>query len=821
MRGSRGTRRRTGAILLSMGATLAGPGAWAQEPAANPRPTFNLYGVTGLIDTPSAETQTDGQLSLTSSYFGGFMRNTLHFQVLPRIEGTFRYSIIEEFASDRSTLYDRSFDLKFRFSDETRAFPSIAVGLQDMFGTGVYSSEYIVGTKHITPDLKVSGGIGWGRFSEMNGFNNPLGWFATGARDRDRLTGDATGQVRFGQFFRGEEAALFGGVEWRTPVEGLSLKAEYSSDRYSRERKFGDFKQEVPFNFGVEYRPYSWIELGVYAMYGTDFGLRATLTGNPDQPLSPPDLDSGPMPVVPRARLESPASERFGPVREMIDEAPAPPPPASVTAVSLDDSPTGPRWATARTSGYDCPADAARAIDAEYGLVDGVTFLSPGGAAICSVVLRPDGRRYLAEARRGDPGAAPRRDVSWHDDPARREAALDRLIAAFGEEGLELLAVGLEPERVHVEIRNIRYLHAAQAVGRAARSLAASMPASVETFDVTLVEAGLPTVTVRMRRSLLEDQAEQPDAARRSWLTAELRDAAPTQDSDAAEMPDLFPRFRWELNPSTPISMFDPDQPIRADLKAEAIGAVELSRGLSVNARVSKRVIGDLDQITRESDSTLPRVRSDVARYLRDGDPAMERLTADFLFKPLPDLFGRLSAGYFESMYGGLSAELLWKPVDQRWGLGAEINYVKQRDFDQLLGFRDYEIATGHASLYWQTGVFGLEAQVDAGRYLAGDWGGTFTLTRRFANGWEVGAFFTLTDVPFDEFGEGSFDKGIRLTIPFNWALPDENRSKFSTVIRPLSRDGGARLNVDNRLWPIVRDADRKTLRETWETFWK
>ena len=78
------------------------------------------------------------------------------------------------------------------------------------------------------------------------------------------------------------------------------------------------------------------------------------------------------------------------------------------------------------------------------------------------------------------------------------------------------------------------------------------------------------------------------------------------------------------------------------------------------------------------------------------------------------------------------------------------------------------------------------------------------TLKRRFANGWEIGGFFTLTDVPFDEFGEGSFDKGLFLNIPFNWFLPYESRFKYSTVIRPLTRDGGQRLEISNRLYPIA-----------------
>jgi hypothetical protein len=163
----------------------------------------------------------------------------------------------------------------------------------------------------------------------------------------------------------------------------------------------------------------------------------------------------------------------------------------------------------------------------------------------------------------------------------------------------------------------------------------------------------------------------------------------------------------------------------------------------------------------------------------------------------------------------------LWQPANQVWGLGAEINWVQQRDFDQLFSFRDYDVVTGHASLYWDTGWHGVSAQIDAGRYLAGDWGGTFKLKRRFSNGWEMGAFATFTEVPFSEFGEGSFDKGIVLTIPFDWALPFESRSQYSTVIRPLTRDGGQQLSIANRLYPTVEYLGREELRNGWQDFWK
>jgi len=171
-------------------------------------------------------------------------------------------------------------------------------------------------------------------------------------------------------------------------------------------------------------------------------------------------------------------------------------------------------------------------------------------------------------------------------------------------------------------------------------------------------------------------------------------------------------------------------------------------------------------------------------------------------------------------MFGGVSAEALWKPVASRLALGVEVNYVKQRAFDDVLGFQDYAVATGHASAYYEF-QNGYTGQLDVGRYLAGDVGATVTLEREFANGWRVGGFFTLTDVSADDFGEGSFDKGIKLTVPASWLLGKPDKRVRATTLRPLSRDGGARLNVPDRLYEQVRSGHRQDLVGNWSGVWE
>ena len=142
------------------------------------------------------------------------------------------------------------------------------------------------------------------------------------------------------------------------------------------------------------------------------------------------------------------------------------------------------------------------------------------------------------------------------------------------------------------------------------------------------------------------------------------------------------------------------------------------------------------------------------------------------------------------------------------------------RDFDQRFGFQDYDVVTGHVSGYYEFGD-GYVGQIDVGRFLAGDDGATFTLAREFSNGWRLGGFFTLTDVSAEEFGEGSFDKGIQLTIPVNWFLGKPSRESLSTTIRPVQRDGGARLHVPGRLYDQVREGHRNDLTGSWARVWQ
>jgi hypothetical protein len=211
-------------------------------------------------------------------------------------------------------------------------------------------------------------------------------------------------------------------------------------------------------------------------------------------------------------------------------------------------------------------------------------------------------------------------------------------------------------------------------------------------------------------------------------------------------------------------------------------------------------------------------VRSDVARYAREGETSIPALYAERIWAAAPDVFARVTGGWLEPMFAGVSAELLWRPHDQPWALGVDIARVAQREYDGGLGALGYAVTTGHVSVYADLPWYGMYAIARAGRYLAGDWGGTLEIGRRFSSGIEVGGFATFTDVPFRTFGEGSFDRGIYVRIPLD-LFGIATRDVASAVIRGVQRDGGQRLRVDSPLWEVTREGRAQALEEGFRGF--
>ena len=74
------------------------------------------------------------------------------------------------------------------------------------------------------------------------------------------------------------------------------------------------------------------------------------------------------------------------------------------------------------------------------------------------------------------------------------------------------------------------------------------------------------------------------------------------------------------------------------------------------------------------------------------------------------------------------------------------------------------------------------------------------------------------SNVSAERFGEGSFDKGIRIVIPFEWGLPVHTQQGYGLDLRPIQRDGGQRLTGDSILYGVTDSADYGELSRHWNS---
>lgn len=411
--------------------------------------------------------------------------------------------------------------------------------------------------------------------------------------------------------------------------------------------------------------------------------------------------------------------------------------------------------------------------------------------------------------------------ATWLDQADVRDVLIDNLGRNLVRTGISVESLSISADRAQVRFRNTKYDAVAQAAGRIARAMTQTMPASVEVFELVPVVNGMATSMITIRRSdieTLEFAADPGTTLRGRTAIASARAPAP----DKAANGDLYPKFNWSITPTAQTMLFDPRAPFQINVNANLRASYEIAPGVILSGSVTKRVWGNILGARPNGASPLPPVRSNAAAYFKNADPAIETLTAAWYGKLAPELYGRVTVGYLETMFAGVSSELLWKPANSRFALGVEADYVAQRSINGGLDLAksNYRVATGMVSGYLDLGR-DFDLQLDVGRYLAGDVGGTITLMRRFSNGWRVGAFATITNVSAKDFGEGSFDKGIKMDIPLSWFVGQPTRTQRTFVLRPLGRDGGSQLQVNDRLAYVLRGYDERGLDAQWGRFWK
>jgi hypothetical protein len=390
------------------------------------------------------------------------------------------------------------------------------------------------------------------------------------------------------------------------------------------------------------------------------------------------------------------------------------------------------------------------------------------------------------------------------------------IIQSAKDQGLEIAALAIEDRRIKLAFINKTYLDNTEAMGRLLRILMADAPPAVEEFRLVDVTNFLPTNAVTFSRSDVERTLNLNGSAYDLWPLTEVRPVSERESFLRTDNLIEYPKFDYSVAPGYRQSLFDPQNPFAVQLYANATASVAFTPNISIDGALEYDVYSSIST-NRKSDSVLPHVRSDFALYY-EKKIGISDLEATYFKKLSPDIYFYGRAGYLEDMFAGAGGEVYWQPPHQRWALGASLYGVQQRSFDRLFGLHNYRVITGHIAAYYDSPFYGLNFEVHAGRYLAGDYGATFQVTRRFASGVEIGAYATFTNVPFSKFGEGSFDKGIIIRIPVGAIAPLNTQAVARLDFSPITRDGGQRLYGEESLHDTLQRSSENEIITSWDS---
>jgi len=787
-----------------------------------PEPRNNLGGI-GLIEMPSARMAPDGEIGIGASFLKNNQHYNITFQALPWLETDFRYSGLDhDFAGAGVSVYfDRAIALKARLWDETDIVPAVALGIDDVVGTGIYAGEYLVASKRLG-SFDATVGIGWGRLGSTDLFKNPIINIAPSFANRGSTAG---GQVNFNTFFHGPFSGLFGGLVYHSPIDNLSFIAEYSSDAYVQERRTGNLTPRSQINFGASYQIGN-ASLGLAWLYGTTLNGSIAFLLDPVTDPYPQHFGDAPMPP---AHLRSQAEQQqalnllleqrqqqagtliyssrglnalsdalFAATNNITDVSMRGR--TLMLGIGVGDVRAVCNNAAAMAARYSVDLETVVATDAA-GRSTRCAVQRRGGGALVNAALTQNPR--AAELSVLAPAALLTIDASAPPQP-NAQSAIEAIKADAAKQDVGIQAISLTDSDAIVYYSNLRYSHEDDAVKRLVRVLLMDAPPNIEKFRLVSTQGGVPQAEFDVLRAPTERAIAQTGSYSLLDNGNALTDPPLQNPVLSAALRGTYPKFDWNIFPNFRQELFDPNNPFAVQFLVAAQGDVELLPGLTA-AVEGEANLYDNYNVNRPPDSVLPHVRTDWAKFFTEGKNGLGQFELDYLTRLAPDVFAQARVGYLESMFAGVGGEVLWRPEGQRWAIGGDLYHVQERDFNRLFGVQSYQVTTGHVTLYYASPWYGLNFQLRAGQYLAGDRGFTFEISRRFSTGVEIGVFFTKTNVSAAQFGEGSFDKGFIIRIPLDWVAPISSQNEISTVIRPVQRDGGATLDGDANLYGYLQ----------------
>lgn len=764
---------------------LVGHDSLAATPAIN--------GQSGYINTPSAVVETDGTFSIGYGYDSPYGQLWVTSTILPAVQVTGRYVSITgippfansqtnpEYGAGYGRYKDKVIDGKVQLWKETGWLPSVALGASDVFGTQLFKSQYAVATKTIGAAKNVEVSLGYGN---------------------KRIDG------------------AFAGMRW-TPVTlpNWSLVAEYNSIDYKLDYQpvlSGAVKRRKGPAVGLEYR---WGWLGVQAARGRDnftvnafvsipFGEREYVPKiyepaffEDKHPITPPSIaewreDTGYGADLIRAL----AAQDFQNIRITLS--------GNVMNISLTNSRISDMGRAVGRAMRTVPAflpAGLMMVKLTYTKLDQPVatyefFDLPKLQDYLSGKIDRKAFNEVVLVRYPDRG-----DVIPDDEPGLFTGLNDiqptnaMPVAAAGSAVTPLPAVPV------TAVSNASTPLAPPAV---APAVGQTTPLPAAVTAVAPVARAVPALPQDVAPATVDSQQLPPADGKLRVAVGYEGDAVQLTASDSESN-------RFKVAPKLGFFFNDPSGAFRYSLSMAANYDRRLGDGLYLNAASSFSLIETVSGVRQPSNSLLPHVRSDVAKYLGESRFALNRILINKYAMPAERWYVRGSAGLYEDMFRGVGGQVLYLPKDTRWAADLSVDALQQRGYKRLFDGLDYKTVTAIASLHYKL-PRGITVTARAGRFLAKDDGVRLEFKRRFQSGIEVGAWYTHTngkDITMPGTPSKPYqDRGVFLSIPLRTMLPLDSQNTMGFSLSPWTRDVGQMVASPGDLYDMVEQSVR-TLR--------
>lgn len=678
-------------------------------------PTQSDFGGVGLMQMPTGRVAPEGEFSLGVTVNDDYHHYHTSLQLMPWLETTIRYTQVPDllFSNDPNfsgdTYYtDKGIDVKLRLWEESYWLPETSIGIRDLGGTGLFDGEYVAASKHVGP-FDFTLGVGWGYLGNRANLkgNTSLGDDC----GRDTSYKGKGGSFDYDRWFTGC-MSVFGGVEYQTPWEPLSLKLEYDGNNYRSDfvvnRSDRTMPQDSPFNVGAVYRFGNWGDIRASFERGNTWTLGFTLKTN------------------------------FNTLSQ--------------------------NWIDTPTPAYN-------------------------GAKDKSV-----------------------EDIDWE-----RVATDLETIAGYWN-----TKVYANDESITVVGSQSKYRNREIAHEKAAMILV-NTGSGATTYHLVEQQANQTTVQTDI------DAEAYRRVANQEYIGANVSETTKRVNPESARgmlLADTSKPWSVSVNPNLQQSIGGSEDFYLFNIGINAGASYWLTDNIEFGGGVYINLYDNYDKFKYDvpPDGTdLKRVRTLVRQYISDNTVRVNNLQLTAFDKFGDSFYIQAYGGYLETMFAGVGGEILYRPLNSNWAFGLDMNYVAQRDPNSELGIFTEEVhydpvtnryyrvqtgtPTGHFTTYYRPTwrwFDDLLIKASIGRYLAEDEGITLDVSKQFDSGIIAGAYMAKTNLSAEEFGEGSFNKGFYISIPFDIFTIKPSSSRAMIGWTPLSRDGGQMLSRKYSLYKMT-----------------